>query len=450
MSNIDIYAILSSKPHNQHYLKRYWKFIQWCQLQNNSEQYTEAHHICPKSSDLFPEYKSFIENSWNRSDLTDHQHFLAHWMLWKAYGGKQTFAFTSMCNNWHPDGNKRKTKTLNGKTFSELKENSRDVRKQYSSYRNTTTGEVVYAKISENLMSTGNYVGTSKGTKKPKEYVETLKGVAAAKTKSGETLGRISLTDPRWKTGEIVGSNRGTKKRNDRIIVKHAKHSHSGEYAGSFPPDDPRWLSGELISITKNNVAAVDSKTLSTVGMVDKSDPRWKTGEIVSYSSCYRAAKITTTGEYIGYTLFSDPRWATGEIVHNNSGKKESVLMFSVSLDRNIRVSVDDPRIETGELTSSKSPRSGSAMDVKTGKRLGSVSIDDPRWKTGEIVGTSKGQRRDSSAKKKLSDNKKGKCSAFCVNTGESLGWVSTDDPRWKSKEIVGSTSKLRPKFSPG
>ncbi|HET8686335.1 MAG TPA: hypothetical protein VFM18_06685, partial [Methanosarcina sp.] len=84
MSNVDIYSILSSKPHNKHYLNRYFNFIQQCCQANSLKTkeelgYTEKHHICPKS--IFPEHKKFRSNKWNKAVLTARQHFIAHWML---------------------------------------------------------------------------------------------------------------------------------------------------------------------------------------------------------------------------------------------------------------------------------------------------------------------------------------------------------------------------------
>lgn len=61
MNQNKIIEVLTSKPHNIHYLNRYVKFIQYCiktnNYDNNSIKY-EDHHICPKADDLFPEYKN--------------------------------------------------------------------------------------------------------------------------------------------------------------------------------------------------------------------------------------------------------------------------------------------------------------------------------------------------------------------------------------------------------
>lgn len=105
MSSIDIYSILSSKPHNPHYLKRYYKFILWCQQINSTKTKEELgkiskHHICPKAKDLFPEYESFKKFSWNKAILTGRQHFIAHHILWKTYFGSQIDAFWMMSGKY--------------------------------------------------------------------------------------------------------------------------------------------------------------------------------------------------------------------------------------------------------------------------------------------------------------------------------------------------------------
>lgn len=92
---MDIYQILSSKPNNPHYLKRYVKFIS---LHMNKSSTGEKHHICPKAVDMFPEYLSFSEHPWNLAVLTLREHYIAHWLLFKAFGRSQGKAFHLMCN----------------------------------------------------------------------------------------------------------------------------------------------------------------------------------------------------------------------------------------------------------------------------------------------------------------------------------------------------------------
>jgi hypothetical protein len=107
-TNTYIENILISKPHNKHYLNRYLKFIKKFSNQIAIKGETEVHHIYPKSSDLFPEYKSFKINPWNKINLTYRQHFIAHYMLLKTYpSSKQIYAFWAMCNKQSPTDNIR-------------------------------------------------------------------------------------------------------------------------------------------------------------------------------------------------------------------------------------------------------------------------------------------------------------------------------------------------------
>lgn len=106
----EIYKILQTKPHNSHYLKRYVNYISRM-LQVNKDDYVEAHHICPKAIDLFPEYTKFSDFPWNKVYLTPRQHIIAHLILWKTYGNSQTVAIDNMLgfgnsmytvNSWFP------------------------------------------------------------------------------------------------------------------------------------------------------------------------------------------------------------------------------------------------------------------------------------------------------------------------------------------------------------
>lgn len=89
------------------YLDRYNKFMN--ALKNQVvEGYTEKHHIVPRSHGGTHDESNIIR-------LTPRQHYVAHWMLWKAYGKEMTTAFNYM------NGIKRYGKRLNSKTFEILK-----------------------------------------------------------------------------------------------------------------------------------------------------------------------------------------------------------------------------------------------------------------------------------------------------------------------------------------
>lgn len=123
---MNIYQILSSKPHNPHHLKRYHKFILACQEKNESDfGYKEQHHICPKAKDLFPEYANFNENPWNKVELTARQHIVAHIMLWKCFGGSQSSALHCMIFNFNSETNSllsNRVVSINSKHHAKLRE----------------------------------------------------------------------------------------------------------------------------------------------------------------------------------------------------------------------------------------------------------------------------------------------------------------------------------------
>lgn len=83
MDYLDIYNLLLNKSdytsRSIHYLKRYIKFIEMCELAD-SKNY-ERHHILPKGKNYFPEYKSFKDFPWNLKKLSFRQHYIAHKIL---------------------------------------------------------------------------------------------------------------------------------------------------------------------------------------------------------------------------------------------------------------------------------------------------------------------------------------------------------------------------------
>lgn len=99
--------------HNQFYINRYNKFISNCILPAD-ETYFENHHIIPKCMGGKDDESNLIK-------LTARQHFIAHWMLWKAYKTNDlayAFFLMNVVNKNHIGRKKR----INSKTYSLLKE----------------------------------------------------------------------------------------------------------------------------------------------------------------------------------------------------------------------------------------------------------------------------------------------------------------------------------------
>ena len=92
---------------NNFHLNRYHKFID--SLRNQViEGYCEKHHILPRSLGGGDDPSNII-------CLTLRQHYIAHWMLWKAYGGAMAVAFDYM------SGIKRYGSRLPSKTVEALR-----------------------------------------------------------------------------------------------------------------------------------------------------------------------------------------------------------------------------------------------------------------------------------------------------------------------------------------
>lgn len=75
---------------SEYYLQRYINFIKSIKDKGKRElDYHENHHIIPKS---------FVENNIT-VELTGREHFIAHWILMRAFGGKMTYAFNRLCES---------------------------------------------------------------------------------------------------------------------------------------------------------------------------------------------------------------------------------------------------------------------------------------------------------------------------------------------------------------
>lgn len=186
---MDIYSILSSKPHNSHYLNKYIRFINNCQHKNvNYQGYTERHHICPKS--MFPDYKSFTFHPWNCAVLTARQHFIAHMLLWKTYNNEtMTRAFGAMSNYFTVKSSKK----------------YENIRKKYSK---------IVSKQMKNTVTIRKDDGTCMRIRKEdfvrnNEIFGSTKGMTYAVDNKGNGH-YVKKDDPRFSTGELKGNNADT------------------------------------------------------------------------------------------------------------------------------------------------------------------------------------------------------------------------------------------------
>lgn len=203
MSAKDIYSILSSKPHNPHYLKRYIKFIELCVEKNEvsaSHKY-DNHHICPKAKDMFPEYKSLIQNSWNNAKLTPRQHFIAHIILYKSFPSifsvKHAVCMMSFVGKY-TSKDYQKMKMLNSDIFKNNHERSRKISESLK-------GKIVSDDAKKNMSI------ARKNSQKVKEHI--LKMNAARRG--------VTTSDKQKKV--VSERTLGTKFWNNGVICKRSK-----------------------------------------------------------------------------------------------------------------------------------------------------------------------------------------------------------------------------------
>lgn len=184
---MDIYKILISKKHNKHYIDRYYKFITYCSSKNkhlSDDIYIERHHICPKSKDLFPEYENFKIYPENLVKLTARQHFLAHWILHKAFNTKTTHdAFWMMCHA--KDKRQQRFYKLNSNSYKLLKEERSKFVSMQMSENNPSKQEKVKEK--RRIAALGNMYGKSnKGKTRNEEQRRKMSESRKGKSSSTE------------------------------------------------------------------------------------------------------------------------------------------------------------------------------------------------------------------------------------------------------------------------
>lgn len=188
---MNIYSVLSSKPHNLHYLNKYILFIVNCQHKNIGHQgYTERHHICPKAADMFPEYASFVEHPWNCVELTARQHFIAHMLLWKAYNNDSMTRAFGIMSNYYTIKKSRIYQNIRekySKIVSEQMKNTVTVRKEDGTCK----------RISKKEFDNSN------------EIFGSTKGMTYAVDNMGNSY-YVKKDDPRFFTGELKGNNADT------------------------------------------------------------------------------------------------------------------------------------------------------------------------------------------------------------------------------------------------
>jgi hypothetical protein len=118
--------ILFNKNYNKHFLKRYVKLALFFKERNfKKAKGLHYHHIIPDSFDG-------AKSNENMVYITPREHFILHWMLYKAFpkSGMAT-AFFAMCNGWdHYASNKVTSKVYENLMIESRKKQSEMLKKR--------------------------------------------------------------------------------------------------------------------------------------------------------------------------------------------------------------------------------------------------------------------------------------------------------------------------------
>ena len=92
--------IINSDYISARWIKRYINFILHFEYKKGHK-----HHILPKS--IFPEFSNLKMYPWNCKILSPRAHYIAHYILSKAYGNKMLYAFNMLSNSCNAKINSR-------------------------------------------------------------------------------------------------------------------------------------------------------------------------------------------------------------------------------------------------------------------------------------------------------------------------------------------------------
>ena len=153
------------------YIGRYEKFINSLKNQNLTEKF-ERHHIIPKSFGGSNDRDNLIK-------LTYRQHYIAHWMLWKIYGGKMAnaFFFMNQAIKYKKIGSKayEKLRTEAGLFTSERMSGKKISKEHIEIMRHATTERMKDPAVRENLRQKRmNQVITKESYEKQAKIISSL------------------------------------------------------------------------------------------------------------------------------------------------------------------------------------------------------------------------------------------------------------------------------------
>lgn len=218
--------------YSSHYYHRYIKFIESCRVQDLGDTYRESHHIIPQALGGSNDESNLI-------NLTARQHYIAHWMLWKAYRGKMTYAFNMMCNR----------------------------------FKHRITSRV-YASIKEDFAKSTSKDQLGRVSKKKGKTLEELYGIERAteiKDKCRKT--HVGMTNRKHSEETLKKMSEAAKNRKKRVFSQEARNNFSTlRSGGKNSRAIPVTINGITYSCKKEALEATGLKYHQLQAMLNASD----------------------------------------------------------------------------------------------------------------------------------------------------------------------------------
>jgi hypothetical protein len=162
---------------NEFYETRYFKFIESRSVRSGPEKYErgyERHHIIPRCFGGHNSLENFIK-------LTPREHYIAHMLLWKAYGSRElAYAFRMMAN--------RNGVSIGGKQYETLRLSLSHSEETKEKIRQAHLG----VKQSEEHIQ--HVLDSRAGYKHSEKTKQKISLASAGKSKSEETKKRMSIS----------------------------------------------------------------------------------------------------------------------------------------------------------------------------------------------------------------------------------------------------------------
>lgn len=207
---------------NQFYFNRYIKFIENCKSKAPSGC-IEKHHILPSSM-------GGTDEDSNKVMLTTRQHFIAHWMLWKAYENKEmNFAFWAMRMK---ATNGKRTFKIPSRVYAKLKEEHSSFQSKRMSESNPMYNEETREKLRLSKLGTSHSDETRSkmsksriGVKKSDETRSKMSQAGKGKPKSKEHRLALSKVDRSGNKNSMYGKRWYNDGKQNKIFIEGTQPS---------------------------------------------------------------------------------------------------------------------------------------------------------------------------------------------------------------------------------